>query len=60
MNVEFSENRPSNYNYPQKQGGLTNLCIKLGLAKDEKGANKVMLVVAIVFFALAIYIGFFR
>ena len=61
MNVEFNENKPLGYNLPSpKTGGVTNFFIKIGLAKDEQGAQKVMATVAIIFFALAIYIGFFR
>ncbi len=54
MNVEFDENRPLT-NYQEKKGGLTATIIKLGLAKDDKGAQKVMLIIAVVCFALAIY-----
>lgn len=55
MGIEFDENKPINYGYTQKKGGITNLVIKMGLAKDEAGAQKVMIVMAIIFFALAIY-----
>ncbi len=58
MNVEFNENRPNNYNLPEQQSGLTNFFIKLGLAKDETGAQKVMIIVSIICIALAIYIAF--
>ena len=53
--VEFNENQSTNNAYQNKKGGISNLVIKMGLAKDEKGANKVMLTVAIIFFLLAIY-----
>jgi hypothetical protein len=56
MNVEFNENKPVNYNYPTQKGGLTNLVIKLGLARDEKGANTVMVIIAIIFFIISIYL----
>ncbi len=36
---------------------ITNLFIKLGLAKDEKSAQVVMLIVSIVCIILAIYIA---
>jgi hypothetical protein len=58
MNVEFNENKPIDYSMPAKVGGVTNFFIKLGLAKDEAGANKVMIVVTIICLALAIYIAF--
>jgi hypothetical protein len=56
MGVEFNENKPVNYNYPAQKGGLTNLVIKLGLAKDEKGANTVMVIISIIFFIISIYL----
>jgi uncharacterized membrane protein YtjA (UPF0391 family) len=59
MGVEFNENRPSNYNYePNKNtGGISNMIIKMGLAKDSNGANKVMFVVIIVCVILSIIIA---
>lgn len=32
----------------QKQGGLIGLVIKTGLAKDEKGANTVLIIVGVI------------
>jgi hypothetical protein len=55
MNVEFDENKPINYNYPPKNGGLSGFIIKTGFAKDEAGAKKVMITIAIICFALSIY-----
>ncbi len=56
MGVEFDEHKPLGYNYQPKQtGGISSLIIKMGLAKDEAGANKVMLVLTVIFFATAIY-----
>jgi hypothetical protein len=55
MSVEFNENRPSDYNYQVKKGGIANMIIKMGLAKDDKGANKVMLIISFVCIAIAIY-----
>jgi hypothetical protein len=55
MSIEFEENKPLNYNYPTKKSGLTNLIIKMGLAKDEAGTKKVMIIITIVCFALSIY-----
>lgn len=55
MNVEFNNERQNNYNYSPQKSGLANLVIKMGLAKDESGAQKVMIVLAIIFFALSIY-----
>jgi hypothetical protein len=57
MSVEFEENKSfSNYNYqPQKTGGIGPTLIRWGLAKDEAGAQKVMIVITILFFALSIY-----
>ena len=55
MVVEFNENKPLDYNYQPKKGGLTALLIKLGLAKDEAGAQKVMIIITVICFALSIY-----
>lgn len=55
MGVEFNENQPSNYNYPTKNSGLTNLIIKTGLAKDEAGAKKIMIIIMIICVILSIY-----
>jgi hypothetical protein len=60
MSVEFEENKSfSNYNYqPQKTGGIGPALIKWGLAKDEAGAQKVMIIIAIICFALSLYFLF--
>jgi len=56
MGVEFNENQPVSYNYqPKKGGGIIGLIIKLGLAKDEKRANSVMLIFVVICFVLSIY-----
>jgi hypothetical protein len=59
MGVEFNENHPTNYNYqPNKgNGGISNLIIKLGLAKDSNGANKVMFIIIVVCVLLTIFIA---
>ncbi|MEI6191168.1 MAG: hypothetical protein WCP24_02235 [bacterium] len=56
MEVEFNESQPISYNYPPKNGAITNLVIKMGLAKDEKSANIVMIVFIIVCFIASIYL----
>jgi len=60
MSVEFEENKSFNsYNYqPQKTGGIGPTLIKWGLAKDEAGAQKVMIIIAIICFALSLYFFF--
>jgi len=55
MSVEFNENQPLNYNYQPKKGGIGNLLIKMGLAKDDKGAEKIMIIIVIICIALSIY-----
>ena len=55
MGVEFNENKPLDYNYQPKKGGLTALLIKMGLAKDEAGAQKVMITIIVICFVLSIY-----
>lgn len=55
MSVEFNENKPIDYNYQVKKGGIGNLLMKIGLAKDESGAQKVMIGIIIICVALSIY-----
>jgi len=55
MGVEFNEQKSTDFNFQPKRGGLTNLIIKMKLAKDESSAQKVMVVIALIFFVLAIY-----
>jgi hypothetical protein len=55
MSVEFEENKPLDFNYQPEKKGLADLIIKLGLAKDKVGAEKVMIVIAIICFGLSIY-----
>ena len=58
MGVEFNENRMTNYGLEEKKGAITSLVMKMGLAKDDAGARKVMLIAAVIFFALSIYFFF--
>lgn len=55
MEIEFNENKQSDYNYQPKKLSLGSLFIKMGLAKDEAGAQKVMILVMIICFSLSIY-----
>jgi hypothetical protein len=55
MGVEFNEGQIPNYNYQPKKAGIAQLIIKLGLAKDEAGAQKIMIVITILCFALSFY-----
>ncbi len=58
MAVEFSEEENFNRVYnekPTQTSGLTNFIIKIGLANNEGGAKVVMIIVAVICFALAIY-----
>jgi hypothetical protein len=59
MEVQFEENKPMNYDLPPKKGGISNLIMKIGLAKDEAGANKVMLVIIVICIVLAIYLFYY-
>jgi len=56
MEVQFDEHMPLGYGYkaPPK-GGITYLIIRMGLAKDEAGSKKVMLVITILCFILSFY-----
>ncbi len=55
MGIEFNENQPTNYNYQPKKGGIANLLIKMGLVKNQAGAEKLMIVITIACFALSFY-----
>lgn len=60
MGVQFDEG-----GIPRNYGGNTTpkfaaFLISKGLAKDEAGANKVQVIIAIVFFAAAIYFAFIK
>lgn len=59
-NVEFEEDtfdtkRPVNFG-KQDVSGLVNLIMKIGLAKDEKQANYVLIAVAVCSAGAALYI----
>lgn len=56
MSVEFNENKPMNYGYEPRKGGLVQLVIKLGLAKDEAKAEKVLIFATAIFFILSFYL----
>ncbi|MCK5059580.1 MAG: hypothetical protein KAR00_00310 [Candidatus Pacebacteria bacterium] len=45
-------------NCPKKYSGLVNLVIRIGLAKDEQSANKLLLLITVVLFALSIFVLF--
>ena len=55
MNVEFNKNKPADYNYQPAKGSISNLIIKMGLAKDEKGTQKVMIAIIVLCFVLSLY-----
>jgi len=59
MSVEFEENNftPRNFNEPTPR--FAGWLISHGIAKDVAGANKIQVIVAVVFFVLAIYLAFF-
>lgn len=60
MPVQFEEEQNFNKSYDKvvskKPSGLTVWLIKKGIAKDEKGANAIMIIVMILCFALTIFI----
>lgn len=61
MSVQFDEqdyNRP-NPMQQQSYGAVTNLILKLGLAKEPGQANTVMLIIAVIAIALSIFLVFF-
>ncbi len=55
MNIKFNENKPVDYNYQPAKGGISNLIIKMGLTKDEKGSQKVMIAIIVLCFTLSLY-----
>jgi len=55
MSVEFNEGQIPDYNYQIKKSGIANFIVKIGLANDEAGARKVMIIITIICFALSIY-----
>jgi hypothetical protein len=60
MPVQFEEEQNFNDSYnksiSKSNSGLTAWIIKKGWAKDEKGANSMMIIVTIICFALAIFV----
>jgi len=59
MSVEFDEeakfNNMYNKSLSKPYSGLTKWIIENGLAKDERGAKNIMIIVSIICFSLAIY-----
>lgn len=59
MNVQFDDNGiQRNYaamGIGDTPKGITGWLMKKGIAKSQGGANKIQLIAALVFFALAIY-----
>jgi len=59
MGVQFDEGGiPRNYT-GQATPKIAQFLISKGIVKDVDGANKVQVIAAVVFFALAIYFAFF-
>ncbi len=61
MTMEFNNGSNFNYNYQpssNRGGGITKLVIKWGLAKDEKGANTIMIIFSLICIFLSFYIAF--
>lgn len=59
MDVKFNEPL---YRMPQRaaplQSPLVRLCIKMGVAQDIQGAHKVLLVIVIIAFTIALVVPF--
>jgi hypothetical protein len=55
-NVQFDDQR-STYTV-QKKSGLTDMVIKMGLAKDAKGAQVVLLIIAVIAAAIGLFFMF--
>lgn len=56
MPVEFNDQQ--NVRVVEKRDGLSNMVIKMGLAKDKKSAQMVLLIVAVVAAAIALFFIF--
>jgi hypothetical protein len=64
MGVEFNEESqtrgiPSFVPTTGKQPAMVSFLINKGIAKDEKSANRFLLILALIFFGLAIFFTFF-
>ena len=62
MAVEFDEDKGYNptYNSGQKESKMATWLISKKFAKTEKSANAILVTIAVIFFAIAIYVAFFR
>jgi len=63
MAVEFDEDKgygSNQYGGQEKSSKMVAWLISKGVAKSESGANAILITIALVFFALAIYFPFFR
>jgi len=60
MSVEFDEGKDFNKSFNRsisgEKTGLTDWLVKTGIAKDENGAKVIMFIVAILCFALSIFL----
>jgi hypothetical protein len=55
MSVQFEEENKYNFSYKAPQPkGITGWLINKGYVKDEAGANKLMIIVTVICFVLAI------
>lgn len=59
MSVEFNEQQTNMRPFEKPVGGISRIVMSLGLAKNQAGANKVQLIIALICFSLAIYFTFF-
>lgn len=55
MEVEFNEGQIENYGYQAKKSYIATFFIKMGLAKDDEGAKKIMIIVTVACFLLSFY-----
>ncbi len=58
MAVEFNQEKEFDQLYEvsnNSRSGLTNWIIRIGLVKDESGAKTIMIIIAVICFALMIY-----
>jgi hypothetical protein len=62
MSVEFEEDTftPKRDESMVKSGGMAGWLVRHNFAKDESGANKILIILIILCFVLAAYFAFFR
>lgn len=58
MNVQFDEEQftTPTYGFDEEPKGMSGLLMRWGIAKDQSGANIILLILAVVFVILTIFV----